>query len=137
SPRSVPFDPNAPRRLQAFQLLDVERQASFFMTGGLVAVHAEGRDRDSVWHALERREVYGTSGDRILLWFDLLNGAGGPLPMGSEAELEQNPRFRVRAVGAFKQMPGCPPYTTGALSRERLQRLCRGECYNPGDERHV
>jgi hypothetical protein len=135
SPRSVPFDPNAPRRLQAFQLLDVERQASFFMTGGLVAVHAEGRDRDSVWHALERREVYGTSGDRILLWFDLLNGAGGPLPMGSETRLGETPRFRVRAVGALVQKPGCAESSIQALSPERLQRLCHGECYNPGDER--
>jgi len=135
SPRSVPFDPNAPRRLQAFQLLDVERQASFFMTGGLVAVHSEARDRDSLWHALERREVYGTSGDRILLWFDLLNGSAGTLPMGSAARLDAAPHFRVRAVGAFVQKPGCPESSTQALSVERLQRLCHGECYNPGDER--
>jgi Protein of unknown function (DUF3604) len=136
SPRSVAFDPNAPRRgLQAFQLLDVERQASFFMTGGLVAVHAEGRDRDAIWHALERREVYGTSGDRILLWFDLLNGPAGALPMGSETRLAETPRFRVRAVGALVQKPGCPESSTQALTPDRLQRLCHGECYNPGDER--
>jgi hypothetical protein len=135
SARSVAFDPNAPRRLAAFQLLDVERQASFFMTGGLVAVHAEGRDRDAVWNALEKREVYGTSGDRILLWFDLLNAPGGLAPMGSEARLDENPRFRVRAVGALVQKPGCPATSVEALGAERLQKLCHGECYNPGDDR--
>ncbi len=38
---SIPSDPTAQRDpLQALQLVDFERQASFFMTGGLVAVHA-------------------------------------------------------------------------------------------------
>jgi len=132
---SVPFDANAPRRLAAFQLLDVERQASFFMTGGLVAVHSDGRSRDAIWSALEKREVYGTSGDRILLWFDLLNAPGGVAPMGSEATLADTPRFRVRAVGALAQKPGCPEVSTAALGPERLAKLCHGECYNPGDER--
>ena len=136
SPESVPFDPDT-STIPIFNMVETERQASFFMTGGLVAVHAEGRDRDAIWSALKRREVYGTSGERILLWFDLLNGPSGALPMGSETQLAEPPRFRVRALGAFKQVPGCPAHAVTALSPERLQRLCRGECYNPGDERHL
>jgi len=120
--------------------LEVERQASFFMTGGLVAAHAEGRSRDAVWAALKRKEVYGTSGDRILLWFNLLNAAGADgtpvaVAMGGEATLDHAPRFEVRAVGASKQKPGCPEYSVNALSHERLQWLCKNECYNPDDAR--
>jgi len=33
------------------------------------------------------------------------------------------------------QKPGCPPESQSGLSRERLERLCRGECYFPSDER--
>ena len=116
----------------------MERGASFLVTGGLTAVHAPGRDRHAIWGALEEREVYGTSGDRILLWFDLLNAAGGPAPMGAEiTEMREAPRFRVSAAGALEQRPGCPAHVRDALSQERIDRLCLGECYFPSDRRRL
>ncbi len=118
-----------------FHLLELERQASFFTTGGLTAVHAEGRSRGAVWGAMKRRETYATSGPRMLLWFDLLGTEGDVHPMGSKVEQGAVPRFRVRAAGAFKQKPGCPEFAEQGLPGERLDKLCRGECYNPSDER--
>ena len=134
---SVAFDPET-TELGGFQLVELERQASFFMTGGLIAVHAEGRDRRSLWEAMERREVYGTSGPRILLWFDLLNppgSSGAALPMGSEVTLGTPPIFQARAAGSFEQLPGCPQVTTSGLPADKLERICHGECYHPSDHR--
>ncbi|MDC0254130.1 DUF3604 domain-containing protein [Bacteriovoracales bacterium] len=114
-------------------LLDWDKQASFWMTGGLAAVHAESRTRDGIWKAFKKREVYGTSGPRILLWFDLIHNKR--ISMGGEIGLSENPKFKVTAIGAFKQRPGCPEMTVNGLSPERLKNLCLNECYNPSDER--
>ncbi len=118
-----------------FQLLELERQANFFTTGGLTAVHSQGRARGAVWDAMQRRETYGTSGPRILLWFDLLGDDGATHSMGSTVDMNDTPHFRVRAAGAFVQKPGCPDFTAQGLPGDRLGKLCRGECYNPSDER--
>ncbi len=137
APESIavaPTDPQAPA--------GAERSASFMVTGGLVALHAEGRDRDAIWTALKRNEVYGTSGPRILLWFDLLDplteaGVASRLPMGGSTVMHTNPRFRVRAVGALEQSPGCPDSVEAALGAERLAELCMAECYYPSDRRQL
>lgn len=113
------------------------RATSFYYTGGLVAVHAEGRDRGAIFDALHRREVYGTSGDRILLWFDLLRDDGAREPMGREVRVSATPRFEVRAVGAFEQEAGCPEEVVERLGPERLEQLCLGECHNPGGRRRA
>lgn len=117
-------------------LADFERQSSFFVTGGLAAVHSQGRDRSALWDGLDNRQVYGTSGPRILLWFDLVEGAKR-LPMGSEVVRSTPPSFEVRAVGSFRQKPGCPDTAVQGLSAERLESLCANECYNPSDERRL
>ncbi len=139
------FDLSKPEGLEAFitrlgaigfAASESERQASFFMTGGLAGVHSSGRSREEIWQALKRKEIYGTSGDRILLWFDLRKADGGKTPMGGEVSMSVAPRFEVGAVGAFKQTPGCPD-DAALLPRERLEWLCKGECYNPSDERKL
>ena len=123
---------------RGFGLFEMERQASFFMTGGLIAAHSEDRQRESIWDSFQRREVYGTSGPRILLWFDLLNPPGTrgrSIPMGGEIAMDANPIFQVRAAGSFEQEPGCPDYAATALGPERLEHVCKNECYNPSATR--
>jgi hypothetical protein len=118
-------------------LFDVERNASFLYPGGLVAVHARRPDRQGIWDALMRREAYGTSGPRILLWFDLLEPGGGRVAMGSAHLTREAPRFEVRAIGARKQRPGCPADVRERLGAARVGALCLDECHHPDDERHV
>ncbi len=138
-PESRRLDPEWLMEQAPFRIVELERQASFFLTGGLVAVHADGRDRGAIWDSLQRRETYGTSGERILLWFDFVlderADAEELRPMGSEVPFGGVPRFRVRAAGAFEQQAGCPPSAADALGPARVENVCADECYFPTDVR--
>ena len=119
-----------------FSLWEPIRQSSFFTTGGLAAVHVENRSREGIWESFKRRETYATSGPRILLWFNLIDQTK-TLPMGSEITKSETPVFEVKALGSFKQKPGCPDYKLGNLSSEKIKTLCKNECYNPSDKRKL
>jgi hypothetical protein len=125
-------------KMAGFQLTEFERQSSFFLTGGLAAVHAANRTREAIWDALQRREVYATSGHKILLWFDASDTATGQAAhMGGDLATADSPTFTVHAVGSFKQRPGCPDFAKAGLDAGRLEHLCSGECDNPSDVRNL
>ncbi len=124
-------------KMAGFQLTEFERQSSFFLTGGLAAVHAANRSREAIWDALQRREVYATSGHKVLLWFDAREATGEVAKMGGELTTTDSPTFTVRAVGSFKQKPGCPDFANAGIDAGRLQHLCAGECDNPSDVRNL
>ncbi len=124
-------------RTATLQMAEIERMSGFWLTGGLAAVHSDGRSRQEVWDAFKRKETFATSGPRMLLWFNRIDANGADVPMGATVESSQSGTFKVKAVGSFKQKPGCPDYAVNALGQERIDNLCSGECYHPSDERNL
>jgi hypothetical protein len=57
--------------------------------------------------------------------------------MGGEVAMADAPIFQVRAVGSFEQKPGCPDAVGSALGAADLERVCKGECYHPSDQRRL
>ena len=114
-----------------------ERAMSFRYSGALTAVHSQSERVPDLLAAVRARHTYATSGERILLWFSAATTGRDSVPMGGRLTSTAEPRFRVSAAGALKQRPGCPPYVAEALGNDRLERLCRSECYFPADERRL
>jgi len=115
----------------------VERVGSFLYLGGLAAVHVDERSRDGIWQSMKNKQVYGTSGHKILMWFDMLDENNKlTAPMGSSVQSKTNPKFKVTAVGSSIQAPGCPEYVKTNLDRYKLDKMSLGECYNPTEKRY-
>jgi hypothetical protein len=136
-PYSKPLTAEEFAKVPGLRTVEAERQAAFLHAGGLAAVHADNRSREAIWDGLQRREVYATSGQKILLWFNAVDKAGAKTPMGGRIAASQAPTFEVRAAGAFKQKPGCPDFTKAGLDESRIAKICSGECDNPSDERSL
>ena len=62
---------------------------AFGVRGGLGGIYAESLTRESLWEALKSRRCYGTTGDRIAIWFEC-NGQ----PMGGEISLDGDLDFK-------------------------------------------
>ena len=123
----------AARSCAGFQLTEFERQSSFLLTGGLAAVHAAGRSREAIWDALQRREVYATSGQKILLWFGAREASTG---QAREDGRRDRDRWRARVHGARRRLvqaeAGLPRFREGGpRCGSDSQHLCSGECDNP------
>jgi len=61
---------------------------------GLAAFLAKDLTRESIWESMKARRTYATTGDRIILWFDV-NG----FPMGSEIKSNRMPTVHARVDG--------------------------------------
>ena len=114
-----------------------------FNPGGLGVIWAEENSRDSLFEAMRRREVYGTSGPRMVVRFFAgwnypeamcddpdfaARGYAGGVPMGGELKASANagsPRFAVAAL----RDPGGNGVPTTALQRIQIVKgwVDRGE----------
>jgi hypothetical protein len=105
-----------------------------FNPGGLAAVWAEENARDAIFEALRRREVYGTSGPRIIVRFfggwdyaeDICDSAGfvelgyrGGVPMGGDLPPRTRQNAPMFAVWAVRD-PGPPERQVTQLQRIQI-----------------
>ena len=62
-----PYFPEIPKLIPGESQPDRDRVSSLVYPGGIFAVHAEGRGKDAIWTALKNKNVYETSGPRLLI----------------------------------------------------------------------
>lgn len=71
------------------------------LRNGLTGVYARELTRESLWEAFQNRCMYGTTGERIRVWFEV-DGH----PMGSEFMTDSNPKaqFNVEGTKAIERV---------------------------------
>jgi hypothetical protein len=68
--KQTPYEPSPERAMHVSKKLNgVTRYAWQYLAGGRAAVWATANTREAIWDALERREVYATTGSRITVRF--------------------------------------------------------------------
>ena len=67
---------------------------AFGVCGGLAAVYAEGLTREAIWEALKARRCYGTTGERMAVWFECNRH-----PMGSRLPMTKELAFKAAVRG--------------------------------------
>ncbi len=118
------------------RMSEAERVGSYLYLGGLAAVHTKERSRDGIWQAMKNKQVYGTSGHKILMWFNMMQTDKKVAGMGDKVLINHNPEFTVTAIGSPKQNPGCPDFVNTGMDADKLEKMSLGECFNPTQERH-
>jgi hypothetical protein len=83
----------------AFRLGDLFYGGDKYETSYLAAVYAPEQTREAIYHAIKNRRIYGTSGERILLEFNV-DGH----PMGSEywQNISESPHIDVTVGGTHE-----------------------------------
>ncbi len=118
------------------RMSEAERVGSYLYLGGLAAVHAKERSRDGIWQAMKDKQVYGTSGHRILMWFNMVDGDKKVAAMGQKVLMNSTPKFKVTVIGSPKQNSGCPDFINAGMDADKLEKMSFGECFNPTQQRH-
>ena len=80
------------------------------------------RSRDAIWDSLQRREVYATSGPKILLWFNAVDKAGATAAMGGRLSASDAPSFE-RAAERFERAAGL----ARSIMEQALERVAIAE----------
>jgi len=94
--KQTPYEPSPERALHVSKELNgVTRYAWQYLAGGRAAVWATENTREAIWDALERKEVYGTTGSRIRVRFF----------GGWDFEAQDAERRDVAAIGYSKGVP--------------------------------